>query len=440
MFDFSKSKVFSELRKALNSTDGAALIPYDLESALSEELLSLQPLAQLLDIGQAEGKTHEYSIRTGHPQAWFEGESTPANQGSGQYERKNVMLKIMRQWGGVTGFTKAVTERFINALTEELMGSVEGMSNTLEFSVLYGASNDVGFSGDAYQFSGILPRLYAYAPSNVIDAGGDKLALTDLDAAIAKIARHRQTRNDPRLFMMGLEMKQVADGLQTKVQLPLQNAALADGRITMGAYGNTPILETDYVTPATVSTSPACTAVVAAGGALTAATYTYKISSVTAFGEQVAGTASANVVAATTNLSADLSWTADASALLYMIWRNVAAGDYQLIDIIAAKTYDANGTVNGTVATYSDEGARAAKAIKPLASGEEQIVVVNVNSARGLSLIGKVDDMGDPINSIMSYVELARVKDSYDYVLKAYLAAKLKYPNLVSVIRHVKRA
>ncbi len=108
-----------ELRKALDTstTNGANnLLPYDLEPTLNEELLKLQPLAELIPVIQAEGKTHEYVLRTAHPQGWFEGESTGANNQNSTYARRSTMLKIQRIWGSVTGFAQAVDERFIDAL------------------------------------------------------------------------------------------------------------------------------------------------------------------------------------------------------------------------------------------------------------------------------------------------------------------------------------
>lgn len=435
-------KELSELKKALTTSgDGADLPIPQFDMSLHEELLKLQPLLEILKVEQADGLTHEYRARTSHPQAWFEGELTPQNQKNNAYTRKSVQMKIQRIWGGVSGFTQRVNAKFINTLEEELTGSLEGMANLIEFGMLHGAANDIGFTGDAYQYSGLLPRLYAYAPANVVDAGGDKITLTDLDAAIAKIARHRQTKTDPRMFMMGLEMKQVVDGLQTKVQLPLNGVTLADGRIAMAAYGNTPIFETDYVVPEASTPSPTVSGSIAAGGALAAGTYTYKIASVHFTGEQVAGTASGNIVAATTNLTADLTWTADPNAVQYMVFRNVGGGAFALIDIIPALTYDAAGTVNGYVESYSDAGAKSPiTQVKPLAAGEESIVVMNTSPQRGLSVLGLVDDMGQKVDTLLNFVELARVRDSYDYMLKGYLAAKLVYPNLASVIRHAKKA
>jgi hypothetical protein len=433
--------ILSELKKALTTTgDGAALVPYDLDSVLHEELLRLQPLAQLLNVEQAEGKTHEYNVKTRHPQGWFEGETTPANYQNGATARRNVMLKIQRIWGEVTGFAQKVDEKFINALADEISGAVEGMANVMEYGAVFGTSDEIGFTGDAYQYSGILPRIFAYAPGNVIDAGGDKIALADLDAAVAKVAGYRQVRNDPRMWFMSLRMKQVTDGLQTKVQLPLTQAQLADGNIVMDAYARAAILESDMMAPNEEGDpSPACTAVVAADGSLTAGTYNFLISSVSIYGEKVAGTASANVVAGTTNLSADLTWTADADAKLYFIWRRLSAGAYQLIDVIPAKTYDSAGTVNGSVATYTDAG-QTAIAVKPLETGEQQILLANIGPQRGASFVGMVDDMGSQVGTLLSYVELARVKDTYPFMLKSYHALKVKYPNLFSVIRHAKLA
>jgi hypothetical protein len=439
-----KANIETELRKALTSAgDGAALNPYDLDQMLYEELLKLQPLAELLDVLPAGGKTHEYTVRSSHPLAWFEGEATPANAKNSVYARKTVQTKIQRIWGSVTGYAQAVDEAFIDALSTELEGSVEGMSNILEFGALWGAANDVGFTGDAYQYSGIVPRMLAYAPGNVIDAGGNKISLPDLDNALAAATGFRGVRGDPKLWMMGIKMKNVVDGLQTAVNIPLTEAELADGKIIMAAYNGVPIMESDYVVPAATSTSPTDLAAAEddGNGALPADQYFYNISSVTVYGEQIAGT-EANATVTGGGDAIDLTWTADANAVAYMIWRGLATGNanLQLLDIVPALTYDAAGTVNGAVEAYKDTGARTPIAVKPLSSGEENIVLVNRNSRKGAAFVGKVDDMGRAISNLFSYVELARTKDTYDYMIKGYLALRLVHPNLVAMIRHAKLA
>lgn len=421
-----------ELRKALDTSTtngGNNLLPYDLEPALNEELLKLQPLAELIPVVPAGGKTHEFTLRTSHPMGWFEGEATGANNQSSTYTRKSTMLKIQRIWGSVTGFAQAMDEPFIDALTTELEGSLEGMSNILEFGCLWGASDDL-WSGDAYQYSGLMAHVFKNAPSNVIDAGG-KISLDALDQAVAKVSAFRQSRNDPKMWMMGLRMRQIVDGLQTRVSMPLTQTVLGDGRFVMANYFNAPILETDFVVPEATTTSPAATATQGdnAEGTLAAATYTYQIASVTAFGEQVAGTASAGIVADATHLHIHVTWTHDDNARLYYIFRKKDAGAFQLLDIIPALTYKADGALDSVVEEYIDKGAKTPVAVEPLADGEQNILLINRSPERGVAFLGKVDDMGRKIDRLFSYVELARVKDTYDYMIKGYLGLRVKYTN-----------
>jgi len=430
----------TEINKALTSVDAVALIPENLDPVLKDELLNLAPLFELIAIDPAEGKTHEYNVQTSHPSGWFEGESATGTNQKGAYTRKTVQMKIIRIWGEVTGFAQRVTAKFINALEKEIMNSLEGMADAMEWMLLYGTADDYDWTGDAYQASGLLPIVYSEAPSNVHDFAGAKVTLTALDDMLYDVNHYRGVRNDPRIFLMGMKMKQVVDGLQTKVQLPLQNAELLEGRLTMRAYGDTPIFESHYVAPQSTSTSPAVTsATPASGGSFAAANYDWQIASVTADGEQVAGTA-VGATAVTLNQKVTLAWTADATALAYMIFRQDAgAGDFKLVDIIAAKTYDSNGDVTGTVATYEDLGATAGEAnITPLASGEQIIVLVNINPDRCLGIRSLYDDMGESVGNMFNFVELARTKDAYGYFIKTYVAPRVVHPNLISVTRNVK--
>lgn len=430
----------TEIKKALTSVDAVALIPENLDPVLKEELLNLAPLLELVKIEPAEGKTHEYDVQTSHPRGWFEGESAAGTNQKGVYVRKTVSLKIIRIWGEVTGFAQRVTAKFINALEKEVMNSLEGMADAMEWMLMYGVADDYDWTGDAYQASGILPIVYSEAPTNVHDFAGAKITLTALDDMLYDIGRYRGVRNDPRIFLMGSKMKQVVDGLQTKVQLPLQNVELLDGRLTMRAYGDTPIYESHYVAPQSTSTSPDTTSgTPASGGAFAAADYNWRIASVTADGEQVAGAKIGSDVTVTLNQKVTVAWTADANALAYMIFRQAGgAGDFVLVDIIAAKTYDANGDVNGTVASYVDLGSQSLTTqVTPLETGEQIIVALNLNPDRCLGIRSLYDDMGESVE-MFNFVELARTKDAYGYFIKTYVAPRVVHPNLISVTRNVK--
>lgn len=430
-----------ELKQALDTVNNSALVPESIDETLYEELLKLQPLVSLVEVEQADGKAHTLVFRTSHPQGWFEGEGTPGSAKSSASARRSITLKIARLWGSVTGFAQAATKAFINALQFEIEGQLEGMSDVLEYSLLYatGDESESGFTGDVYQTTGILPTIYKYAPENVYDAGGAVVTLAMLDELIASITKWRGTKRDPRLFLMSLKMKQVVDGLQTKVSLPLTNVEIADGRFVMRAYGDTPIFETDLLTP--VATSPAVTGAVSAeAGTLPAGDYEYRIAAVYMEGEQVAGASSGAVTLANPG-AIDLAWTADDNAVLYMVFRSDDGGaSFGLIDIIPALTYAADGTPNGVVESYTDTGKALIDRVAPLEDGEEIIVIANLNPRRGVTFLGLIDDMGRPVNTLVRFVELARTKDSYDFFLKSYFAVAMKYRNMAAVYRRVKRA
>lgn len=441
----TNSAVLTQLRRALESSgDGAALNPYDLDPVLKEELYKLMPLTELMATLQAGGKTHEYSVRSSHPLGWFETEVTPANAANSVYARASVQTKILRTWGSVTGYAQVVDDPFIDALATEITGSMEGIANALEYALIWGAANDGDFTGDAKQFTGMVPRIFDDAATNVVDAGGNKITLADLDEALALSANFRGVQGDPKVWLMGTRMRQVVDGLQSAVQIPLTQVELNDGKIRMAAYDYIPIYQTDFVAPASTSTSPTDLAAVEDDGAgsLAADQYFYNISSVTYYGEQIAGT-EANVTTVGGGDAVDLSWTGDTNARLYFIWRGLATGNanLQLLDVIAAKTYDATtGAVTGLVESYKDTGAKTPVAVKPLSTGEQNIILANLNPQRGAAIVGLVDDMGRRVDNLFNYVELARVKDTYDYMIKGYLAERIVHPNLLAVVRHAKLA
>lgn len=439
------AKLFDEqtmLRKALTSVDSADLRSEDLDPVLHEELVEKQPLLSLFDVEKADGKVHEYRKIDSHPKGWFEGESTPANAREGSYSRETVQLKILRNWGEVTGFNQAVTAKDLDMLALEIDLSLQGVSDIIEWSTLFGCADDRGFTGDPYMYTGLLATIYNDAAANIVDGGGNKITLGELDVMIDLID-YRGTEGDPKFFIMANNMKQVVDGLQTQVQMNITSAQLFDGKITMGTYDSLPIFKTNMVK----SSDSGVTNLAAANGTdVTSGAdnseYGYRVSSVTFAGEQVA--VAEDAVTPTANYSVVLSWTADANAYAYMIWREpVGGGGADLRDIIPAKTYDSAGTVNGNVTGYTDIAFGASSVneyVQCLETDEQMIILANASNRNGASYLGMIDSMGTSIDSMVSYVELARTKDSYDFMLKSYLSMKMVNPLLFSVLRHVKLA
>ena len=169
--------------------------------------------------------------------------------------------------------------------------------------------------------------------------------------------------------------------------------------------------------------------------------YGYRVASVTFDGECVA--CAEATITPTANYSVVLTWTADDDAYSYMIFRESASGGegHALVDIIAAKSYDSAGTVDGTIETWTDTDFTLLTSytgeVVATETGEHTILLANSSNRNGASYLGMIDSMGVSMENLLSYVPLARTKDSYDFMLKSYLAMKIVNPALFSVIRNV---
>jgi hypothetical protein len=153
--------------------------------------------------------------------------------------------------------------------------------------------------------------------------------------------------------------------------------------------------------------------------------------------------AEANATTATSNNSATLTWTADATARLYKVYRGTVTGadNMTLIATIPAKAYNADGSVASNIATFIDNGSYTALSqFVPLSSGEETLFLVNGNPDRGSKLVGSLSPIGEKIDSFVTFTELARVKSTFDYMIEAFMALQIPYPSVHAMARRVRIA
>lgn len=431
------------LQKALmNTTDQSSLIPEDLSPMIHGLLEEEFPLWTLLSRERAQGPVHEYRIRATLPQAWFQGELANSDFRSATYASREVRLKIVRSWGGVSSFMQKMSERFVNALQEAIQTAVLGLANTMEYSILYGT-----YAADSFQSNGITAQLLADATAKVEYASGGNiyhvdaaLTLTHLDNILDRTAGYRGSSADRRIIIASREMISRISGLQTRVTRDIQTVTY-EGGFTMTTYRGVPLLPSDLLVPAATTTSPTLSGVIAAGGSLPAAGYYYAISSVTLGGEQKPSAATSVVTSATTNNTANLTWTADTNAKLYYIWRgstNVVA-DMTLLKVIPALTYDSDGNITGAVAATSDDGTYTLTAsMKPLSTGE-QLFVVNISAnERGVKIMGAVSPLGDPMEDYFTFTPLATINASIRFMIEGFIGYKVPYPTLNAILRRAK--
>jgi len=438
----------SELKKALtaSSSSGTALIAEDLEPIIRANLLELSPLTRMIPVVRADGNIHRVVRRTAHNTgAWFEGEMTDASYNQSTYARRSVEVKILRTHGQASDFMVSASRSFTDVMVDEIESATEGLADLFEYSTVWGQGDDLSMTGDAYQYSGVYAWILEDAASdNVIDANGT-ITLTDLDDLLdVTMNKYRNVRDMQWLFLMSPQMNSKVTGLQTLIRRAVQSITF-EGGFEMETYRGVPILKSGFVRPAGTTTSPAVTAAVAGSGggfALGDGLYRYKIASITLYGEQVAGTADSDTVTTATHDTVDLTWTADATAKLYAVYRTLAGeadsdDNYDLIDIIAAKTYNSDGSVNTNVAAYSDTGLTGLSTIHPMASGDETIFLVGLGQRQGVSRPVLTPTIGEPMDALVNYVPLSETTDSLQFRLKSYHTLQVPWGELQGAIRRV---
>lgn len=334
------------------------------------------------------------------------------------------------------------TERWINALQESVETSVEGLANTLEWLMLYGDKD-----ADAYQFDGVMSELLGDSVAKTaLTSGGNiydvnaAFTLTHLDYMIDRAKGYRGGQNDFHVLLASPDMISRISGLQTRVTRTV-DMVKHEGGFEMTSYRGVPILPSTILKPLGTTTSPAVTATKAAGGALAADEWFYTISSVTLDGEQAPNTVVGSATTETTNLKITLTWTADANAKLYYIWRgttNVVA-DMRLLAVVAAKSYDSAGNLSTNVATWTDNGSLTPNTnIAPLNVGETLFLINADPGERGMKMLGAVSPLGDPIDEFFTYTPLATVNSAFRFMIEGFVAAKIPYPTSMAVARRAK--
>lgn len=334
-----------------------------------------------------------------------------------------------------------MSERFVNALSESIETAVLGYANAAEFGFLFGNMN-----ADGRQMHGIISQILDDATAKTAYTSGGNvydinaaLTLTHLDNILDRTAAYRGSSNDARVIIASREMISRISALQTRVTRESPRVEY-EGGFVMETYRGVPLLPSDLLVPKATSTSPSLTATPVAGGTLADATRYYAISSVTLAGEQKPS-ALVSGATATTNNTIRLTWTADANAKLYYIWRAAsnsidAAG---LLAVIPALTYDGNGNVTGAVAQWDDTGANTVNAaVLPLNVGEQLFVINTSMNERGVKIMGAVSPLGDPIDDYVTFTPLATINAAFRFMIEGFMGVKVPYPTLNGILRRAK--
>lgn len=415
------------------------LIPEDLEPILVDLSKRLAPLLKFVKVGEANGITHSFNQQITSSKAEFEGDLAVTRQRGFTTQRASVGLKILRAGDGVSHFAESATRKQIRLFKKAVMDATKGMGWAMEQAIVWGWGKDAAATknGDIYAYGGLDQNV----TTNLVDFVSAKVTLDLLDNLMDKVKVRGYVEMGQLLFIMSPRMLSVASGLyNNRYNVPLPKIDVAAG-MRMESYRRIPILETSYCAPtATMGTVTA--AKDATVGLLEAKTYKYKVSYINLDGEQAH---CAEVTqAADADDSIKLSWTAITDAEVYKIYRTAGdgAGDTEkLLITIPAKTYDGNGTVTGTVASYVDGLADASIETQiPLTIADEVIFLVNTDPDNSIELESLMNDEGEKVNNLIQYTELGKTKSAKDFLMESFQALAVKGERYNSYARRVKLA
>jgi hypothetical protein len=223
----------------------------------------------------------------------------------------------------------------------------------------------------------------------------------------------------------------------------------------LSTYRDIPIIVSSAMRPrskmGTISTATATT-----GGTIpSSTTYYFRVSAVTNNGEQGASTEVNQATGSGTETNTiTLSWTAVTGALYYKIYGGTSTGAVTLVDVIAAVSYDGNGTrstattswvLSAALAANSDTVSTAMEADLPLnaetsAVPTETVILWDLDEFQGLGKYPYTNVGGSKFGGLVTIEPLAKTDDFLNFLIKTYGALCNSYEATSGIHRGLKVA
>lgn len=436
------------IRKAFTSATGSgeALIPEHLERVVTNIIVRLVPELAIPVYKYDRQKNHEFNRVTALPAAGSAmGESSVTPIRSPSTTRASVEMKIFKRKASITGFLQDTTEGEYNAVDIDLETQLQAFGSDLVSYMLYGNAG-----ADQYQFNGLD---YMIATSRTNTAyGGDVPANMNFLHNMITASNRRGGNKHRRAFIMSPEMLQFASSLWTNVRD--QRQAVRDGTTTVQIDGgyvlqrfmDIPILESTQTRPQ-AQMGAVSVAHAGAGSAIPDDTRYFQVAPVTWNGEEIASTEVSDTSSSSDTIT--LSWTAYTGALLYKIYASDASGAETLVDIIAANTYDGNGTISAAVTShiFTSEPLTPDSTTVPThmqsdvplnystGTPMETIFLWDLDEYQGCGKMAYTNRGGSRLEGLVSIEPLAKTDDADNFLLKTYTALIDAYEGTCAMYR-----
>lgn len=444
LMDQQASQMEMEAVKALDSTTGAPLNP-EVKSDIITNLVKVKtPLLGLISDEVYSGDEYKFIRKTAlaSESSGITGENAVVVEDDG-FTSTEVPLTA-REIKRISGVTLREMEedgtKGKKSFGEEVVSKATAIGNEIDLSTIWGEG-----TADQYQMNGIFSQL----DSTSITALSGTLTERILDDTLASVLESETDQTFAWLcspqMLYGISRLQ-----KNRVNFNRENATIIlPGGYVFNSYGvmhgkMIPIIPSTFMkVPGTMSTP---TPSLVAGGTLAdATTYYYRVAAIVSRPEGVGGyakggetVASVEVsqLTATPNLSVKLTWTAYPGAISYVIFRSTTSGAETRLATIAARTYDANGTVTGNVIDYTDNGSLTPDGYyKPLDTDEETMILLPLQK-KSIHWIRLNSDAN--MNKLITYTDLA-ADDKYSkrFRMHTFLNLALRDTIITKAIRNV---
>jgi len=354
----------SELQEALTAAGVTALVAKQIDPLLLEYQRRYSPLVRALPSTKWGSTTYFFNTRTSRVPGGFVTDGGARPVGTSVYVQSQFQIRNMQSVGAVTGYAQEVTRQVIGDLrAREISGAVQSLLWDIEAAICWGNDPSTQF-GPYPMFSGLDTQVNAFAANpganiaqNAVDAGGTALATRNLDQIIDLVETNAAAPVEGAEWMF--VMSPTANSKIAQIlaaQQRFDRVEVATGLVVM-SYRDVPIVKSSFLGARGMAMTPVATTPSAAGGALAAGGYSYRVSAVIArLGEIVASASVPATVAGTGTGSCTLTFTPPtgfegAPPVLYKVFRGTAAGTESLLGVVDANVGLAGDGITPIVAT-----------------------------------------------------------------------------------------
>ncbi len=246
-----------DIKRALDMTSGAALIPQQLDPMLVELANRETPLRLLLPRIPWASDTYRWKVRSALGTSRFYVGSDAFADTKGTYAERTSIIRQLENEGAVDKLLQKTAVNYINALQTEIEGATRSLAQYEEQQLIIGsnAGNAKAFNGLSIQCTTTQDHAHAAISFNMLDTALQTIADAGGVARLILVANRDKTKLNQLARAAGtfnMDTLEVAQGviLQTYTGVPIVGSAYVPVNIAPSGYTDESyafVLDTDKI-------------------------------------------------------------------------------------------------------------------------------------------------------------------------------------------------